>query len=156
MKNVAVYLSLLLMTVGLFGCTRSKENTEVKDEQAVRFSNSTAKKGIVVEGLKISFSDAEILSKVETGKNKKDVYVFTVKGENVSGAVKGLGSIDFQLKTADGEVHAVDSSFAVFGDEIKPGEDISGTIAFSVMPNQKVTSVAYTPADKELMEWKVE
>ncbi|WP_260484685.1 DUF4352 domain-containing protein [Listeria booriae] len=108
----------------------------------------------IVDGIKIKVNKPEIDEKIL--KNKiQNLYTFTISGENASSVAKGLGSIDFVLKTKDGKMVELDHTMAMFGDEIKPGKKIEGKVSFALDKNQTPAQLLYKPADKVLAEWDV-
>ncbi|WP_239256600.1 DUF4352 domain-containing protein [Listeria ilorinensis] len=143
MKKAGLLLVVCILLV-LTACGNKTDNQK----------EDTLDKPIVVDNLKMNVKAMDTAEKV-SDKKKQTLYTFTVSGENVSSSKKGLGSIDFILKTEDGKEVKIDDSLATFGDEIEPGKSIEGKVYFSLGEGQKASKLIYKPADKELAEWDV-
>lgn len=142
----------------LSGCstTAAETNTDgtADTSGAVSIGNQPENNGIVVEGLKVSLDQVEINEATKDGETKK-LYTFTVTGENLSSDNKGLGSIDFQLETKNHERVELDYTLATFGNEIKPGESLTGKVSFMVDEDDQANKLLYVVQDKTLAEWEI-
>ncbi|WP_221635723.1 DUF4354 domain-containing protein [Listeria aquatica] len=150
-----------VMAVGLLGAC-SPDSSENTDKEK-RFSNKTEQKEkatndlnkpVVVDGIELAVKQEETTD-IKKDKETKRLYSFNISGKNVSSTNKGLGSIDFQLKTTKGKIIKVDDSLATFGNEIKKDKTIKGKAYFSVNANEKVSEIEYKPVDDVLVAWKI-
>ncbi|WP_088809675.1 MULTISPECIES: DUF4352 domain-containing protein [Listeria] len=147
-------ISIGLSSVLLLTACSSDGNQEYKAEKTEQKAKAETK-DTVVDGLKIVIKNQEVNEKV-TEKETQKLYTFTISGENMASTNKGLGAVDFVLKTKDGKEFEVDPSMAMFGDEIKPGKTLEGKASFAIPENQTAMKLIYKPLDKELAEWDVE
>lgn len=142
---------VLLVLLGACSGDNAAEK-EQKNQTEKTSEKNLANKSQVVDGLKITIKKQEENEKVE-GKKKENLYTFTIEGENASSVKKGLGSIDFVLKTKDKKEVKLDDSLATFGNELKSGEKLSGKVSFAT--NKAPDKLVYKPNGKELAEWSV-
>ncbi|EOD7438602.1 DUF4352 domain-containing protein [Enterococcus faecium] len=150
MKHLTLGLSALFMGLLLTGCgghqatptTTTTTSSEVKEES------------VIVNGLELTLSGFSQKEMVTANQKKQQVYVVHVKGKNVSSSDKGLGAIDFVLKTTDGKTHQVTSELASFGNELQNSKSIEGDLYYSLSKNEKPKMVEYKPTDKVLYSWK--
>ncbi|EIA19563.1 hypothetical protein X560_1499 [Listeria fleischmannii 1991] len=149
-----VLLSIGLGSVLLLAACSPGTGDEKKTDTKATETAKAETKDTVVDGLKIKVKKQEVDEKV-SDKKKQQLYTFTISGENMSSTNKGLGAVDFVLKTKDGKEIEVDPSMAMFGDEIKPGKTLEGKASFAVDEKQTATKLLYKPLDKVLAEWDV-
>lgn len=158
MKKMMICLGLSSFLI-LGACSNHTDTTETKRDSSEK-QTQTQKKAEnastykVIDGLKIKVNKPEVDEKISKNKTQ-NLYTFTISGENVSSVAKGLGSIDFALKTKDGKILGLDYTMAMFGDEIKPGKKIEGKVSFALDKNQTPAELLYKPSDKVLAEWDV-
>lgn len=152
MKKFLISIGLvgILLLSACSGNTDSAKKTDTDQTEKAKVEE----KNIVVDGLKIKIKKQEVNQKV-SNKKKQQLYTFTISGENMSSTNKGLGAVDFVLKTKDGKEIQIDTSMAAFGNEIKPGKKLEGKASFVVDEKQAATKLIYKPLDKELAEWDV-
>ena len=163
MKKKILILSLGL-TLLLTGCN-AKENNKtdgsgesVKIEQKKDTKKSKEEKSdktTVVEGIEITVSDMQTREAVVENQKKQTLYSFHVKGKNISFSEKGLGSVDFVLKTVDGKDHTISENYNIFGNGIAENEEIEGDLYYLLDKDVEVKSLEYKPVDKVLMTWKL-
>lgn len=88
-------------------------------------------------------------------KKKQTIYSVHVKGKNVSADMKGLGAIDFLLKTDKGE-QTINMDFTSFVDEMDKGETIEGDLYFQLKKGETPKAIEYKPTDKVMYSWKID
>lgn len=161
MKKIVMLISfsaiLLLGACSVNGknATKNKDNTTQTTKS--KETNNKLNKAIVANGMEITVKQ---LKTVDSGngssKSDKDLYGFDITGKNISsGTKKGLGAIDFILKTTDGKTHKIDDSVNNFGNEVTEGKRVSGKAYFSIKKSETVEALQYKPIDKVLISWKL-
>ncbi|WP_348921855.1 DUF4352 domain-containing protein [Enterococcus rotai] len=165
MKKVmlTIGLGLSLLLVGCNAKTNNVKDTDssgngAKIEQVTKKDGSKAEdKGtpVVVDGIEITISDMQTREAVGEKQAKQTLYSFHVKGKNISFSEKGLGSIDFILKTKDGKEHTISENYNIFGDGIDENEEIEGDLYFLLDNDAEVESLEYKPLDDVLMTWEL-
>lgn len=156
MKKALIIISLgaVLFLAACSENTKSEKNTDTKQTEKAEVEAKVEDKDTVVDGLKIKIKKQEVNKKVSNSKTQQ-LYTFTISGENMSSTNKGLGAVDFVLKTKDGKEIQIDPSMAAFGNEIEPNKQLEGKASFAVDEKQTATKLVYKPLDKELAEWEV-
>lgn len=124
-----------------------KENKKTKEEKSDKIT--------VVDGLEITISDMQAREAVGDKQTKQTLYSFHVKGKNISFSEKGLGSVDFVLKTADGKEHTISENYNIFGNGVLENEEIEGDLYYLLDKAAEVRSLEYKPVDKVLMTWEL-
>ncbi|MBC1521344.1 DUF4354 domain-containing protein [Listeria aquatica] len=154
MRNglLSVGLGIILFLIACSNDTGKSKQTSANGEDVQQVGAKARDK--VIDGIRIKVEQRHIDEKVKNQKTQL-LYTFVISGENVSSVNKGLGSIDFILKTKSGKEVRVDSSMAMFGDEIEPGKRIKGKVSFALDKKQIGTKLVYKPVNKELAEWDV-
>ncbi|RDX01360.1 DUF4352 domain-containing protein [Listeria kieliensis] len=142
-----VWLSVILGLIVVLGACSTTADSDSSQEGIKAKAGSD-----MVDGLKIDIKNLEVNKNVNT---KKEIYTFTVKGENRSSVSLGLGSIDFALKTTSNKLIEPDPAMKAFGDNIFPGKSLKGFVSFSVPETTKIKALVYKPKNKELIKWTV-
>ncbi|MEG0256181.1 DUF4352 domain-containing protein [Vagococcus sp.] len=143
---ISIGLGMVLLLSACSGSENKNETTKVE--------TAAESKSVVIDGIRIKIKKQELDEITVDGKIKQ-LLTFTVSGENISSTEKGLGSVDFILKTKDGKELEVDPSMVMFGDAISPGKTLTGKVSFTLNEKQTATKLVYKPLDKELAEWEV-
>lgn len=151
MNKLLIILGIVIVSI-LSACS----SKEIKADQEVEQVKKSGKLGeaVVAEGIELEVMQNKATSIVKK-KKKKILYRFKVSGTNVSQSTKGLGAIDFVLKTKAGKEIKIDDSVEAFGDTINAEKSISGTVYFSVDQNVEISKLVYKPRNKEVVSWKV-
>lgn len=148
MKKILVIIGLGMILL-LSACSGSRNTNETTKVESAKESKST-----IIDGIKIKIKKQELDEITVDGKIKQ-LLTFTVSGENISSTERGLGSVDFILKTKDGKELEVDPSMTMFGEAISPGKTLTGKVSFTLNEKQTATKLIYKPLDKKLAEWEV-
>ncbi|EUJ31340.1 hypothetical protein MFLO_08947 [Listeria floridensis FSL S10-1187] len=117
MRKIGLILLSAALLVILGACS-SGNSAKEKKRPVTRTATEKMNKPIVVNGMELTVSQEKTRS-VKAGKQIKDLYGFKIRGENISNAKVGLGSIDFVLLTSDGKEVSIDDSLETFGNEIE-------------------------------------
>ena len=163
MKKKVLIIGLGL-TLLLAGCGANENNKTdgsgesikiEKKENSKKSKEEKSDKTTVVDGLEITISDMQTREAVGENQTKQTLYSFHVKGKNISFSEKGLGSVDFVLKTADGKEHTISENYNIFGNGISENEEIEGDLYYLLDKDTEVKSLEYKPVDKVLMTWEL-
>lgn len=132
---------------------KTKEKTESQQKKTTNKFN----RPIVADGVEITVKQLKTADAANgTDKSTKSLYGFKISGKNMtSDPNKGIGAIDFVLKTTDGKVHQIDDTVTNFGKAIEEGQTVSGNAYFSIDKDQKVAKLQYKPSDKVLISWPI-
>ncbi|MBC1936805.1 hypothetical protein HCA69_10535 [Listeria grandensis] len=153
-----------IIAVGLLGGCSLAESEKI--DQVNQGTNQTKQvdkqekvaddlnKPVVVDGIELTVKQEETTD-MKKGDLTNRLYSFSISGKNISTTKKGLGAIDFLVKTTNGKKIKVDDSLETFGNEIEKDKTITGRAYFSVGANEKVSEIEYKPADDVLMVWKI-
>ncbi|MSD83867.1 DUF4352 domain-containing protein [Lactobacillus curvatus] len=161
MKKLVMLMSF--SSILLLGACSTKENSASKANndtaQTTKQKETTNQfnKAIVANGMEITVKKLKTVDSANgTTKSSKNLYGFDISGKNISsGTKKGLGAIDFTLKTTDGKTHQIDDRVNNFGNEVSEGETVSGKAYFSINKGEKVQSLQYKPMNKVLISWQL-
>lgn len=163
MKKKVLIIGLGL-TLLLAGCGANENNKTdgsrdsikiEKKENSKKAKEEQSDKTTVVDGLEITISDMQTREAVGENQAKQTLYSFHVKGKNISFSEKGLGSVDFVLKTADGKEHTISENYNIFGNGISENEEIEGDLYYLLDKDTEVKGLEYKPVDKVLMTWEL-
>ena len=146
MKKILVSMGLSLILL-LSAC--SGNTSDIDKAETVKTTKST-----IVDGIKLKVIKQE-LDEIKIEGKTKQLLTFTVSGENISSIERGLGSVDFVLKTKDGKEVDVDPSMVMFGEAISPGKILEGKVVFTLNEKQTATKLIYKPLEEALAEWEV-
>lgn len=146
MKKLLVSMGLSMILL-LSAC--SGNTSEIDKSETAETTKST-----IVDGIKLKLKKQELDEITIDGKTKQ-LFTFTVSGENIASTERGLGSVDFVLKTKDGKEVDVDPSMVMFGEAISPGKTLEGKVVFTLDEKQTATKLIYKPLEEALAEWEV-
>lgn len=132
----------------------NNDKTQITKQKA---TDNQFNKPIVANGMEITVKKLKTVDSANgTTKSSKNLYGFDISGKNISsGTKKGLGAIDFTLKTTDGKTHQIDDRVNNFGNEVSEGETVSGKAYFSIKKSEQVEALQYKPIDKVLISWQL-
>lgn len=168
MKKIIIAGSIAALTVlGACSANTDTKDTNTTKEETKKAATDTKKPAtdnkktaksepIVVNGIQLTLDGQEITKAISKDQKEQNVYTFRVTGKNVSSINKGLGSVDFILKTKDNKTLETDYNYTAFGGEIKPEKSLSGPVSFTLNKDQKATKLIYRIGKKEMMSWDVE
>ncbi|EUJ16977.1 DUF4352 domain-containing protein [Listeria aquatica] len=157
MKKVLLIFSALFV-VFLTACssdTSDKTSNDKKETTKQSVSVSKNDNTVTVDNMKITLENSDVSKVSDEKDSNKKVYSFKVKAENVSNDQKGIGTVDFLLKTSDGKTVKPDYSYASFGDSFEKGDSLTGTVYFVLKKDVTPTELQYKPSDKVKAKWEV-
>ena len=158
-KSMAFVAALLSMAFFVAGCNDSSnqsKTTAASDAATGAVSTAQTEDAVIVNGLELTVGQFSQKNMVDDGGKQHSVFTAHVTGKNVSGATKGLGAIDFVMKTADGKEQEVTADLSSFGNEIESTKTIEGDLYFSLDKKETPKAIAYKPADKVLYSWDID
>lgn len=135
----------------------SKPNNNTTQTTNQKETDNKFNKSIVANGMEITVKKLKPVDSANgSSKSSKNLYGFDILGKNISsGTKKGLGAIDFILKTTDGKTHKIDDTVNNFGNEVSEGRVVSGKAYFSINKDKTVESLQYKPLNKVLISWQL-
>lgn len=153
-QGLGIAATIFSMTLFLGGCsTASQSNASASSTSS---AISTKKdQSVIVDGIELTVDQFSQKKMVDNKKKEQTVFTAHVTGKNVTGASKGLGAIDFILKTSDGKEHQVSTDLSSFGNDIDTAKTIEGDLYFTLGKNDSPKTIEYKPADKVLYSWTV-
>ena len=152
-KTIGLFVAGIACFWGLSACGTTHSTTTTSTSTA----SHTQKKAesLIVNGGEMTLTDFGEKTLLDTNQKKQNIYSVHVKGKNVSADMKGLGAIDFLLKTDKGE-QTINMDFASFGDELDKGETIEGDLYFQLKKGETPKAIEYKPTDKVMYSWKID
>lgn len=158
MKKVLLIFSALFvvfLTACSSGASDNKSNEDKKETTKQSVSVSKNDNAVTVDNMKITLENSDVSKVSDKDNSGKKVYSFKVKAENVSNDQKGMGTVDFMLKTSDGKTVMPDYSYASFGDSFEKGESLTGTVYFVLKKDVTPKELQYKPGDDVKATWEV-
>jgi Telomeric repeat-binding factor 2. len=157
MKKVVILLMLGISLVLGAGCSTQNKTTG-SDGKKSESEKVTKSDSLLVNDLDLlvnHFTEKNMVNIQQKKQEKRTVFTAHVVGKNISRTSKGLGAIDFRLKTAKGKEISVSSNFVSFGEEIPADATIKGDLFFELSEGDKPAEIEYKPATKVLATWTV-
>ncbi|MBC1521713.1 DUF4352 domain-containing protein [Listeria aquatica] len=156
-KTLLIFSALLVvfLTACSSGAGDNKTNDDNKETKKQSVSISKNDNTITIDNMKITLENSDESKVSDKGSSDKKVYSFKVKAENVSNDQKGMGTVDFALKTSDGKTVKPDYSYASFGDSFEKGESLTGTVYFVLKKGVAPKELQYKPGDDVKATWEV-
>lgn len=154
MRKLMVFIGLAGLLIFISACGNETAKPDISSDSDNVAEQTSEKEEKVINGMKITIENQEVNDKIVDGETLQ-LYTFTITGKNMSSMSTGLGSIDFILKTKEGDIVEYDHSLAMFGNEILTGESLEGQVSFVLDKEQEADKLVYRPGEEELAEWDV-
>lgn len=162
MKNILLsVIAIVSVCVILAGCSvAEKKATDKSKDTTEEVSKISLEDGLdtpfTADGIEMKITDVSTSEAVNKDGKTKQLVMFQIESENIDSQDKGIGAIDFQLKTDKKEkVYDVTEEMEAFGGVLKPEEKSKGKLYYLIEPGEKATELQYKPSDKVLKTWKL-